>query len=92
MHFVPNDRLLIDVHPMAVEQTGDDGFQLQRPCIHMAKFWHMTTCSYGCFLFRSDNSTLDDLGNVVAKPRAVGRAIIQWMKGRARSEICARMC
>lgn len=32
----------------------------------------------------SDNSTLDDLGNVVAKPRAVGRAIIQWMKGRAR--------
>ncbi|CAK8992659.1 unnamed protein product [Durusdinium trenchii] len=25
----------------------------------------------------SDNSTLDDLGNVVAKPRAVGRAIIQ---------------
>ncbi|CAL1154489.1 unnamed protein product [Cladocopium goreaui] len=31
----------------------------------------------------SDNSTLDDYGNVVAKPRAVGRAIIQWMKGRA---------
>lgn len=33
---------------------------------------------------RSDNSTLDDYGTVVAKPRAVGRALMQWMKGRAR--------
>jgi hypothetical protein len=35
------------------------------------------------FFLRSDTSTLDDYGNVVAKRRAVGRAIIQWMKGRA---------
>ena len=35
----------------------------------------------------SDNSTLDDQGQEVAKPRAVGRAIMQWMKGRARPRI-----
>ena len=39
----------------------------------------------------SDNSTLDDQGQVVAKPRAVGRAIMQWMKGRARPAIWMKM-
>ena len=32
----------------------------------------------------SEVSTLDDRGNVIARPRVVGRALVQWMKGRAR--------
>ena len=32
----------------------------------------------------SEVSTLDDRGNVIAAPRVVGRAMVQWMKGRAR--------
>jgi len=33
----------------------------------------------------SEVSTLDDRGNVIAAPRVVGRAMVQWMKGRCRN-------
>ena len=33
----------------------------------------------------SEVSTLDDRGNVIANPRVVGRALVQWMKGRTRN-------
>eukprot|EP00931_Biecheleriopsis_adriatica_P088438 TRINITY_DN62764_c0_g1_i1.p1 TRINITY_DN62764_c0_g1~~TRINITY_DN62764_c0_g1_i1.p1 ORF type:complete len:1087 (+),score=174.09 TRINITY_DN62764_c0_g1_i1:60-3320(+) len=33
----------------------------------------------------SENCTLDDKGNVVASAKILGRAMIQWMKGRASS-------